>query len=193
MILSIIVAYARNKQGDYVIGKDNAIPWHDSKDLSRFKEHTMGHAVIMGRKTFESIGKLLRGRDNIILTRQENYEVSGAYVFNDLNLALEFAASRHSEGFIIGGQELYTQTIDKADRMYVTYMHDPNAQGDTFFPRWNPVYFKEIYSEKPEESAPAEFEILQRISTGKTSQTVEEIEESMNLDALAYYYAGAMF
>jgi len=195
MILSMIVAYARNTQGEYVIGKDNAIPWHSPRDLARFKEHTMGHAVIMGRKTFESIGKILRGRDNIILTRQRDYKAPGAYVFNDLDSALEFAASRHSEGFIIGGQELYTQTINKVDRMYVTYVHDRKVEGDTFFPKWNPAYFKEIYSEKFETEL-TEFEILQRTSTGKCyqpeDQTEDQTEEIISPEAIDYFYAGFM-
>jgi len=190
MILSLIVAYARNRQAQYVIGKDNAIPWHDSKDLSRFKEHTMGHAVIMGRKTFESIGTPLRGRDNIILTRQEGYEVPGAQVFNDLSAALSFAATKHMEAFIIGGQELYEQVLNKVDRMYITYIYDLDVVGDTYFPKWTRAYFKQIQEEK--QDGRLVFEVLQRTSKGKAVLTDEEAIDFENPQNIPYYYAGFM-
>ena len=85
------------------------------------------------------------------------------------------------------------QTINKVDRMYVTYIRNLNAEGDTFFPRWNEHRFKAIYSEKLEENGPTEFEILQRTNKGATSQTEEDIEYSINPEALAYYYGGLMF
>ena len=161
MLLSIIVAYARDKEERYVIGKDNSIPWHLPHDLIRFRELTTGHAVIMGRKTFESIGKVLPRRDNIIITRQKNYEVPGAQVFNDLQEALDFVAPIHSEVFIIGVQELYEQTLDKVDRMYITHIRKDGIEGDTFFPKWNRDLFKGIQEEKRNEET--EFEILERI------------------------------
>lgn len=166
MILSLIVAYAIDGDGRYVIGKDNSIPWHYSRDLKWFREHTMGHVVIMGRKTFESIGKPLEGRDNIIVTRQENYKVPGAHVFGDLVEALCFAAPKSSEVFIIGGQTLYEQTLDKSDRLYVTYVHQKGLEGDTFFPKWERRLFRSIQKETGEDGSLG-FEILQRIGRGK--------------------------
>ena len=160
MILSIIVAYAEDNNNRYVIGKDNTIPWHLPHDLKRFKEHTTGHAMIMGRKTFESIGKPLPNRDNIIITRQENYEVPGAHVFNNLQEALDFAGTKSPEVFIIGGQELYEQTMNKVDRMYVTHVRLEGIEGDTFFPQWPRSYFKVIQDEKV--NGRTEFEVLQR-------------------------------
>lgn len=178
MILSIIVAYAEDREGRYIIGKDNSIPWYLPHDLARFQEHTMSTAVIMGRKTFESIGRVLTQRENIIITRQENYEVSGASVFNNLQEALDFVAPRHSEVFIIGGQELYEQTLDKVDRMYITYVDAPDVEGDTFFPKWKRIFFKVIQSETKD--GRTEFEILQRLSKAKEkTASVEDVVSNM--------------
>ncbi len=186
MLLSIIVAYARDKEGRYVIGKDNAIPWHLPRDLVRFRELTTGHAVVMGRKTFDSIGKPLPRRDNIIITHQKNYEVPGAQVFNDLQEALDFVAPIHSEVFIIGGQELYEQTLDKVDRMYITHIRKDGIEGDTFFPKWNRDLFKVIQEEKRNEET--EFEILQRIVRTEGSSGEFEISGDMS-----YYFHGGGF
>jgi len=186
MILSIIVAYAKDKNKQFVIGKDNSIPWHLPHDLIRFREFTTGHAIVMGRKTFESIGKPLPKRDNIIITRQENYEVPGAYVFRDLQKALDFVAPKHSEVFIIGGQELYEQTMNKVDRMYITYVHGTDIEGDTFFPKWNRSLFKVIQEEKRDEQV--EFEILERIK--RREEGVEIVE---NPEDMTYYLYGGGF
>ncbi len=182
MILSIIVAYAEDKNGRFVIGKGNAIPWHNPKDLARFKEYTTGRAVIMGRKTFESIGKPLRGRENIIITRQKDYKVEGARVFNDLQKALDFVDPRHSEVFIIGGQELYEQSLNRVDRMYITYIYQPDIEGDTFFPKWNRSLFKSIQQEEKNERV--EFELLQRM---KKAEGVETLDYLGNPEVMPYY------
>ena len=147
MILSIIVAYAIDKDGRYVIGKDNSIPWHLPQDLERFKDFTTDLPIIMGRKTFESIGRVLPRRENIIITRKKNYEVPGASVFNNLQDALDFGSSKATEVFIIGGQELYEQTLTRADRMYVTYVAEKGIEGDTFFPEWDKTLFRVIQRE----------------------------------------------
>jgi len=185
VILSIIVAYAEDNQSRFVIGKDNAIPWHDSKDLARFREHTTGHAVVMGRKTFDSIGKPLRGRENVIITRQKNYKVDGAHVFNDLQEALDFVGPKHSEVFIIGGQELYEQSIERADRLYITHIYRHNIKGDTFFPKWDRVLFKTIQQEDKNERI--EFEILQRI---KKAEGLETLDYLGNPEGIPYYCFG---
>jgi dihydrofolate reductase len=165
VILSIIVAYATDSSGRYVIGKDNAIPWHDPQDLIRFREHTAGHAVIMGRKTFESIGKPLRGRFNIVITRQKEYAIPGAHLVHNLEDALNIVPADCSEVFIIGGQELYEQTIHKVDRLYITYIHEKSVEGDTFFPFWDRREFRFIHREGKDSRV--DFEILQRVLKGE--------------------------
>ena len=171
MLLSLIAAYAKDKNGRRVIGKDNQIPWHRPHDLRRFREYTSGNAVIMGRKTYESIGRVLPNRDNIVLTHQVDYEVPGAYVFTDLDSAIRFASVRNYEAFIIGGQELYEQTIGRADRLYLTKLRIPNIEGDTFFPTVEHRHFKSIYQEITETET---FNIFQRISLGEAEITLVE-------------------
>ncbi len=185
MILSIIVAYAKDKNKKYVIGKNNTIPWHAPKDLARFREYTKGHPIVMGRKTYESIGRPLPKRDNIIITRQKDYKVEGAYVFSDVTEALNFAATKNNEVFVIGGEEIYRQTLDKIDRIYVTRINLPDVEGDTFFPNWDPADFKSIGKETCPEDERLEFEILQRIN--RSGEIAGDVE---SLQSLAYYYQG---
>jgi len=145
MILSMIVAYTKDKEGRMVIGKDGTLPWHIPSDMVWFKESTKGHAVVMGRKTYESIGCSLPKRDNIILSSNPDYKVKGATVFNNIDGALQFAGMRNHEVFIIGGQSLYEQCLERVDRLYITNI--PNNQGyvgDTFFPKWSEFDFKVI-------------------------------------------------
>lgn len=195
MILSIIVAYALNRKGQRVIGKNGTIPWYDSKDLARFKEHTMEHSIVMGRKTFESIGRVLPGRDNIIITRQPDYKIPGAYIFNDLQHALEFARVRDNEVFIIGGETLYKQTLHKADRLYVSHITKPEVEGDTFFPKWHRACFKPIHTER--EGGRLVFEILQRTTKSEDEHNVmplaailEDFEDLEDLGDLSYFFEG---
>ncbi|MBD3260347.1 MAG: dihydrofolate reductase [Candidatus Altiarchaeales archaeon] len=145
MIISVIAAYTKDTKGRQIIGKDNKLPWSISQDMAWFKSCTSGHAVLMGRKTHESIGRVLPKRDNIILTHDKDYRVPGAYVFNDLEDALQFAAPRDSELFVIGGEQIYRQVIDRVDRLYLTCIEkNPGYEGDTFFPSWNQTHFKVI-------------------------------------------------
>lgn len=134
MSINIIAAYNQNS----VIGKDGQIPWHLLDDLQHFKEVTKGHPVIMGRKTHESIGQLLVGRRNIIVTRQDVYhpvDVSDVvFVVSSLDEAIDAAQKEDEEIFIIGGEEIYRQAIPLADRMYLTYVFSDSQQGDTYFP-----------------------------------------------------------
>lgn len=131
MIISIIVAVAENN----AIGFDNHLLWHISEDLKRFKSLTLGHHIIMGRKTYESVGKPLAGRVNIIISRQENYTIDGCLVAKSLEDALELA-KQDSEVFIIGGGEIYKQALSFADKIYLTRVH-AGFTGDTFFPELN--------------------------------------------------------
>lgn len=129
MTLSIIVAMAENR----IIGKDNRLPWHLPEDLKHFKEITMGKPVIMGRKTYESIGRPLPGRENIVLTRNKSYQAKGAKVISSLQEAIKACPSAE-EIFIIGGAELYKETLSKADRLYLTVIHK-DFEGDAYFPK----------------------------------------------------------
>ena len=128
MTVSIIVAMAENG----VIGRDMDLPWHISADLKRFKAATMGHHIVMGRKTFESIGRLLPGRTTVIVTRQPDYQVDGAVIVNSLGAA-QAAATDDSELFIIGGGQIYEIALPLADRLHVTRVHT-EVDGDTSFP-----------------------------------------------------------
>ncbi|MGX2973914.1 type 3 dihydrofolate reductase [Ursidibacter arcticus] len=129
MEISLIVARTLNK----VIGKDNAMPWHLPADLTWFRKNTVGKPVIMGRKTYESIGRLLPKRPNIILSRS-NFRVDGAYSATSLEQALELAKSFASEQeiMIIGGGELFKQAMPLANKLYLTEIQ-ADIDGDTFF------------------------------------------------------------
>jgi len=133
VIVSIIAAMDR-KRG---IGVDNKLPWRLSADLKRFRELTMGHHIIVGRKTFESIGRPLPGRRMIVVTRDKNYEAKGCDLAHSVEEAVNLASERgESEAFICGGAEIYAQSIDVADRMYLTFV-DAEVAADTFFPEFD--------------------------------------------------------
>jgi dihydrofolate reductase len=126
--ISMIVARSRN----HVIGRDNQMPWKISADLQFFKRVTMGHSVIMGRKTWESIGRPLPGRRNIIVSRNANYEATGGELVGSLDEALK-SLSEFPRVFVIGGEQLFTQAFPKADRLYITEIDMDIEGGDTFF------------------------------------------------------------
>lgn len=128
MTLSIIVAASRNN----VIGKDNQLIWRLSADLKRFKALTTGHTIIMGRKTFDSIGKPLPNRTSVIITRQVDYKQEGCIVVHSLEEALDVVKNQE-KAFIIGGGTIYEQAIEKADELYLTLVHK-DFDGDAFFP-----------------------------------------------------------
>lgn len=132
MTLSIIVA-TDEENG---IGKDKQLMWHLPKDLKFFKNTTSGHTVIMGRKTFDSIGKPLPKRRNIVITRQNNLNISGVEIFNTLADALK-ACADEEEVFVVGGGEIYNQALPLAHKLYQTKVHH-TFNADTFFPEINP-------------------------------------------------------
>ena len=133
MIVSIIAAMDRRRG----IGVDNKLPWRLSADLKRFRELTMGHHIIVGRKTFESIGKPLPGRQMIVVTRDRSYEAEGCEVVHSIEDAMKLARDRgESEVFICGGAEIYAQSIEVADRMYLTLV-EAEVVADTFFPEFD--------------------------------------------------------
>lgn len=160
MLVSLIVAMSENR----VIGKDNAIPWHLPGDLPRFKQITMGHPIIMGRKNHESIGRVLPGRTNIIVTRQPDYRVDGAVICFSLDEALERCANEE-EVFIIGGGEIYAQSINRADRIYLTILHQ-QIDGDVFFPTFDVADFVEARCEDYNAPIPHSFVVLDRKAGG---------------------------
>ncbi len=131
MIVSVIVAAAKNK----VIGKEGGIPWYLPADLAHFKQTTMGHPMIMGRKTYESIGKALPGRTSIVITHQKDYRAEGCIVVQSLDRAIDEAekAPGSEEVFIIGGEEIYKQAMPLVKQIYLTKVH-ADIDGDKFFP-----------------------------------------------------------
>ncbi len=129
--ISMIAAMAN----DRVIGKDNDMPWHMPADLAHFKQVTMGKPVIMGRKTFESIGRPLPGRKNVVITRDEQWQAEGVEVVNSPELALESVADVE-EVMIIGGGNIYQQFLAQATTLYLTFI-ELEVEGDTCFPNWN--------------------------------------------------------
>jgi len=127
---------------DGTIGNNSKIPWHIQEDLQRFKRLTMGHPVLMGRKTYESLGKPLPGRRNLVLTRRT--PIPGVECFGSLDAALRVC--KDTEVFVIGGAEVYRQALPLADRLMLTYVHQ-NVTGDTQFPDFDHKRWKEIHRE----------------------------------------------
>ena len=140
MIVSLIAALDRRRG----IGKDNQLPWRLSADLKRFRELTTGHYLIVGRKTYESIGKPLPGRTMIIVTRQPDFQAEGSLVVDSVAAALALAESRaETEVFVIGGAEIYAQTLAQADRLYLTFV-DAEVAADAFFPAFAATDWQEV-------------------------------------------------
>lgn len=141
-MISIIVAIAENN----VIGANNQLIWHISDDLKRFKALTTGHCVVMGRKTFESIGKPLPKRTNIVISRNKDLVIDGCTVVSSLENAIS-ACGKDDEIFIIGGGELYRQALPIAQKLYITWVHK-KFDGDTFFPEIDFSQWREVFREK---------------------------------------------
>ena len=135
-MISIIVAVAENN----VIGKDNKLIWHLPKDLKHFKETTTGHFIIMGRKTFESLPKVLPRRKNIIITKKEDYKAEGATVVHSISEALNEVES--DTAFIIGGGDIYRQFLPKAEKLYLTEIEAECPDADAYFPAFNKAEYK---------------------------------------------------
>lgn len=128
MAMSIIVAMAHNN----VIGANNGLPWHLPADLKHFKAITMGKPIVMGRKTFQSIGRPLPGRRNIVITRDRNWHADGVEIAESVEIAAQLTAD-DQEAMIIGGAQIYSAFLPAADRLYVTEI-DKDVAGDTYFP-----------------------------------------------------------
>jgi dihydrofolate reductase len=138
----LIAAVSEN----FALGKDNDLLWDIPEDLRQFQIKTHGHVIIMGRKTFESIGKPLKNRINIIITSDEKYQCPGIYVANSVESAIKIAKKLEKEDkiFVIGGGEIYKQMIDLADKIFLTIVHKNYPKADTFFPKINSKKWKEI-------------------------------------------------
>lgn len=133
MTVSIIAAVSDNN----VIGRNNKVPWHLSTDLKRLKNLTMGHHMLMGRKTYESLDRPLPGRTIVVITRNPGFKPDGVLTANSLEHAIDLA-SLDDEIFVAGGGEIYEQAIHRADRMYLTRVH-VEVEGDAFFPEFDDV------------------------------------------------------
>jgi dihydrofolate reductase len=159
--ISLVAAMAENR----VIGADNRLPWDLPADLKRFRSLTSGHPIVMGRKTFESIGRVLPNRTNIVVTRNPGYRVLGAQVVASLDAAFEVArgapGAKGPEGecFVIGGAEIYVLALPLADRLYITEVHRAFA-GDAYFPEWPAHRFREAERERHEDPSGTAFSFV---------------------------------
>ncbi|WP_428241248.1 dihydrofolate reductase [Gynuella sp.] len=137
MKLALVWAMARNR----VIGKDNQLPWRLPNDMKRFRQLTTGKCVIMGRKTYDSLGRPLPDRENIVITRQQQLSLPGVHVVGSLEEAIELAESlsttrQQDEIMVMGGAEIYARALPVADRLYITHVH-ADIEGDTCFPEFD--------------------------------------------------------
>jgi dihydrofolate reductase len=156
MHISAIVAMSENA----VIGKENKLPWHLPADLAHFKKLTMGKPILMGRKTFESIGRVLPGRCNVIISRDENFNAPGCVVASSIDTALA-SVSYADEVFVIGGAALLQQMLPVVERLYLTIIHH-EFEGDVFFPdidllEWNAIDRKD---HEPDEANPYSYSFI---------------------------------
>jgi dihydrofolate reductase len=156
-MISFIVAMDENR----VIGKDNQLPWRLPEDLKFFKRVTMGHPIAMGRKTHESIGRVLPGRENIVITRQADYLSEGCTVFHSVEDFVKDSKNQSDEIFVIGGAEIFKETFAYTDRLYITLIHEEFA-GDTYFPEFDLNKWKLMSSEKgiKDDKNPYDYEFL---------------------------------
>lgn len=158
MIVSHIAACSQNR----VIGHEGKLPWHIPEDLKFFKDKTKGHILIMGRKTFESLGKALPKRYHIVISRDPNYTAPDIQVVQSYDQALELAKKElvnwgGEEVFVTGGGEIYKQTINQADKIYLTLIHQ-NYEGDAFYPEVDEKLFKLV--ERIDRTNPVPFSFL---------------------------------
>lgn len=140
-ILSMIVAHANNR----VIGKNNDMPWHLPADLAYFKKTTLGKPIIMGRKTYQSIGRPLPGRKNIVISRDDNFQVEGVEVVNSVDAALALVVDS-PEVMVIGGGAIYQHCLAAAQRLYITHIN-ADIDGDTYFPEYDLTVWQKVASD----------------------------------------------
>ncbi len=161
MRISAICAMSEN----HVIGKNNQLPWHLPADLMHFKKITLGNPIVMGRKTYESIGQPLPGRCNVVITSNMDYHAPGCVVVHSIKEALT-TTKDNDEIFIIGGASLYQEMLPLTQRLYITLIHQ-QIEGDTFFPEFNKAEWQEIecvdHDVDAKNNYPYSFIILDRI------------------------------
>ena len=163
-MISLIVAMGKNRE----IGKENQLLWHLPKDLKHFKDLTSGHPIIMGRKTYESIGKPLPNRTNIVISRRNDWFEEGILIVGSIKEAVKFAKKIDEEVFILGGGNIYEQTIDLADKLEVTLV-DAVLDADTFFPKINEKIWQKTNEERHQKDEKNEFDFC--------FQTYERVSE----------------
>jgi dihydrofolate reductase len=156
MEIILIAAMAANR----VIGRDNIIPWDIPGEQTRFKEITIGHPMIMGRKTYQSIGRPLPGRRNLVLTRNRNFDADGFEVVHSLKQGFA-ACGGEKKIFIIGGEQLYRSGLEHADTLILTVL-DREVEGDAFFPEFSCPPFTLVYTEKVRRAAPYTIQTYKR-------------------------------
>ncbi len=156
MKIILIAAMAKNR----VIGRDNTIPWHIPGEQQRFKAITMGHTLIMGRKTFESIGRPLPGRKTVIISRNQEYQAAGCSGAQSLTGAIALCPEEATI-FIAGGGEIYREALPLAEAIYLTVL-DREVEGDILFPEFDPKQFRKISAERVEGQEPYTFTIFSR-------------------------------
>jgi dihydrofolate reductase len=160
-MISVIVAIARNG----IIGAGGRMPWHIAEDLRMFRRVTTGHPVVMGRRTFESLGRPLPGRTNVVVTRNSLWAAPGVFAAGSLDEAVGMVPPGE-EVFVIGGGEIYSQAMPLADRFYLTLI-DEEWEGDTRFPQWNPADWRLVSSERHARGTdfphPFEFRVYSRV------------------------------
>lgn len=162
-MISLMVAH----DPDYVIGKDNQLPWHIPEDLAYFKKHTIGKGMVMGRNTFESIGRPLPKRRNIVVTRNPDYAAQGVDIVHNLEDAIRLAKTEHEEVMVIGGEQIFREALPLADRLYITLVHQPFA-GDTFFPDYGAEWAITSQSERFESNGiPFSYLVYERAAGGE--------------------------
>jgi dihydrofolate reductase len=150
--ISLIVAMAKNR----VIGIDNTLPWHLPADLKHFKALTMGHHIVMGRKTYDSIGRPLPGRTSVVVTRNRELKIEGCIIAHTLDQAIA-ACNGDDEIFVVGGAELYAQALAIADRLYITEIQK-SVRGDAYFPDFRRDEWREISREACSQQEPQPLE-----------------------------------
>ena len=163
-MITLIVAMGKNRE----IGKENQLLWHLPKDLKHFKELTSGYPIIMGRKTYESIGKPLPNRTNIVISRKNDWFEEGILIVGSIKEAVKFAKKIDEEVFVIGGGNIYEQTIDLADKLEVTLV-DAVLDADTFFPKINEKVWQKTNEERHQKDEKNEFDFC--------FQTYERVSE----------------
>ncbi len=165
MNISLIVAFDQERG----IGRDGKLPWHLAADMNRFRNLTMGHILIVGRKTYESIGGNLAGRDMVVLTMQDNFQAEGCTVVKSIQEALDLAtAQNETELFVIGGAKIYQITLPIANRIYLTRVHAA-TDSDTYFPQIDPQEWEEEIQEfilaDEKNDHPHTFSVLRRLKS----------------------------